>query len=144
MFIQYDGYACGAVSFSNAVKALGGDIDVESAKSLAGTTYKHGTSRQGIIRGLQSLGYKATPYHSRNPDNAWKWIKRHAPSCPIIALVDSQEHWLVLSGILGDKVIVVDGSPKEWENGVDAMGKQNVLERLNHLGHYYAIRVSKS
>ena len=132
------------MSFANVVLALGGDIDVETAKSLAGTTYKLGTSRQGIIRGMYSLGYKATPYHSRNPDNTWKWIRKYAPSTPIISLVDHQEHWIVLSGVLGDKVVVVDGSPKKWENGVEVMGKQDTLDRLNHLGHYYCIRVSKS
>ena len=128
------------MSLANAVRVLGGILDVETAKTLAGTTCRNGTSRQGIIRGLTALGYRATPYHSRNPDNAWKWLKKHAARTPIIALADHQEHWVVFSGAINDKIILIDGSPVEGDNGVEAIGKQSVLDRLNHLGHYYCIR----
>lgn len=143
MFLQLGSYECGAIAFANAVKALGGSIDIQTAKKLAGTNYREGTSRHGIIKASFSLGYKATPYHTRNPDNAWKWIKRHAPFTPLVCLVDLNNHWICISGVIGDKVILVDGSPNNGENGVDALGKQETLERLCNRGHYYAIRVSR-
>jgi len=142
--LQFNSYSCGVVSIINALSAFEFDVPpYDEIKRLAGTTYRGGTSRNGIIRAVTDLGFVATPYHSRIGDNVWKWIKRHAPNSSIIALVDNQTHWVCISGVIGDKVILVDGSPNKGENGVSIIGKKNTIERMNHLGHYYSIRIDR-
>lgn len=142
IFLQQDRYSCGAISLANAIQIIGGELSVDDAKKIAGTTYRNGTTRVGIMRGVRSLGYKATPYHTRNPDHAWKWIKKHSRTCPLISLVDHHGHWLVIFS-MGENVVTIDGSPNNGENGVTVVTKQDTLERLGHLGHYYLIRVSR-
>lgn len=130
------------IATQNAIAALKGESTYDEIKALARTTYRGGTTRQGVIRAVTTKGYRATPYHTRNADNAWKWIKKHSRTSPLIALVDHHEHWLVIYS-MGDNVVTIDGSPNDGENGVTVVTKQNALERLNHLGHFYLIRVSR-
>lgn len=143
MHLQEDGWSCGAISLSNALHLMGLDISVDDAKRIARTNRKMGTTRSGLIRGINNSGFRATPYHTRNPDNAWKWLRRHTPDSAIIALVDNQEHWVVFSKAIADKIILIDGSPNDGDNGVSVVDKQSALSRMSYSGHFYAIRVSK-
>ena len=145
MFIQTNSFGCGSFATMNAIEALGGTSTFEEIKKLAGTSYKAGTTRKGIIHALQAKGYKATPYRTNNPDLAWRWAKRWCASNPMVVLVDNWEHWTCLSGSIGDKIIMVDASPNldNGHNGVFPYDKIGLLERWVHRGIYYGIRVSK-
>ena len=141
---QPNGYACGTLSLINAANCLGATVDYDTAKSLAGTTSRYGTDRIGMIRAITGLGFTPTVYRSSSSENGWRYIRRWASESPIILLVDHHQHYVVVSGSIGDRVIVIDSGAniKGNEMGSFPYSKQELLDRWVHRGRVYAIRVS--
>lgn len=143
---QMNNYACGVLAIQNAIVALGGEADYDDVKRLAGTTSKDGTSTRGVLRALKSLNCKATHYKTRNGDNAWRFARKWATTQPLICDVDQNTHWVVLSGMIDDKMIIIDSGidASGEEKGVFPYGKEEWLSRWKSRGWYKAIRVSRA
>jgi ABC-type bacteriocin/lantibiotic exporter with double-glycine peptidase domain len=142
---QDNSYSCGTLSVMNVAKVLGVDVSYDEAKSLAGTTSRNGTSRSGIRRALNTLGFSAIPYSTNNSSNALRWLWKWSYTCPIILLVDSNEHWVSVTGRVSDKIILIDPSPNlhKGENGVHTLGREELLQRWLYR-RCYAIRVHRA
>jgi hypothetical protein len=142
---QPNGYSCGVLVVSNALNALGIPASYEDIKRVSGCTSRYGTTREGVIRALVEFGATGTPYRTRKPDNAWKFVRRWAATTPLICLVDSYQHYFLVSGVIGDRVMVVDSGAYITGNEMGAFpyDKQQFLDRLVHRGMCYLIRVSK-
>lgn len=142
---QPNGYSCGQYAVYNSIIAMGGSADLSEIKRLAGTSRQNGTTRQGVLKALVALGYKGTPYRTRNADYGWKYARKWAVANPLILLVDENEHWLVVSGLIGDRVIVVDSGADKSGNelGTYSFSKNDLLARWVYRNGMYAIRVCR-
>lgn len=145
---QINSFECGARSVQNALSTLGSDVDRKEISTLAGTSRECGTSKRGIVTAVRKLGFRATIYKTKNPENAWRWLKRNVSLYPTIALVDNGCHWSTFTGTISDRVILVDPSQYQTKKSPDGMGtfcysKSEVLDRWEYNGTFYAIRVSK-
>lgn len=145
---QINYFECGTRSIQNALSTLGVEIDRDEIRPLAGTNRVWGTSKRGIVSAIRKLGFKATIYQTRNKENAWRWLKRNAVAYPIIALVDVGCHWSTFSGVVADRVILVDPSQYQTKKAPDGTGtfcysKAEALDRWENDGSYYAVLVSK-
>lgn len=136
-------YDCGVVSVLNVCSVLGVETDYDTVKSFSRMN-RDGVSERGIIRALKGLELRYTEYKTHNTENGWRWLYRWADSSPIIVCLDKNEHWGVISGRVGDKVILVDSKPrlKRGENGVHPLSKSDLLERWMYRV-CYGIRVSR-
>jgi ABC-type bacteriocin/lantibiotic exporter with double-glycine peptidase domain len=136
--LQLDNFSCGAVAFQNAMKVMGEEYDIDSARDMVGTTKKKGTSKAGLVRGVEKAGYKAVVYRQRNGDLAWRWLRKWSPTNPVILLVDGNEHWLLAHGKSNGSVIIIDPTVeiKKKENGVFLLDKEDTLFRWKHAIHY--------
>jgi ABC-type bacteriocin/lantibiotic exporter with double-glycine peptidase domain len=96
------------------MKALGVKVSVKKLAKVCNTSPKNGTSELDIARGLKSLGL-APKFHLYETQKEFlKDIKDGTFTVPAICCVDNNNHWVVLLGILYDRVIVLDSnnSPK--------------------------------
>ncbi len=142
---QPNNYSCGIMVTFNVLNALGITASYDDIKHLSGCTARMGTTRKGVLRALKGLGADGTPYRTTNPENAWKYVRRWASSSPLVLLVDNHQHYFAITGMMGDRVIVVDSGAriKGNEFGAFPYTKSELLERWIHRGACYAIRVSK-
>ena len=142
---QPNDWSCGVLAVWNALHALGYDANYHDIRKLSKENCRNGTERQGIIRAIIGLGYRAIPYRSHNADNAWSFARRWAMRNPIIALVDGHTHYFTLSGVIDGRVIVVDSGANTTGNemGAFVFSKQELIARWIHRGSVYGIRVSR-
>ncbi len=145
---QINDFECGTRSIQNALLVLGLEIDRDEIRPLAKTNRIFGTSKRGIVSAVRQLGFRATIYQTRRPENAWRWLKRNAAHHPIIALVDMGCHWATFSGVIADEVILIDPSQYTTKKQPDLSGtfcypKAEALDRWENEGSFYAIKVSR-
>lgn len=142
---QPNRWSCGTLAILNAITALGGETDYETVYRAVGNTVRDGTDEYGILEGLIELGYRGWEYKGKNPDSAWRYVSERCGEYPIVLLVDDWRHWVVATGKLGNKVVVVDSDPnkKKNESGALVLSKPELLERWKYRGGFYAIRVSR-
>jgi ABC-type bacteriocin/lantibiotic exporter with double-glycine peptidase domain len=141
---QQDNYSCGAHAAINALRVLKLEVDYEDVKRAVGTTRKGGTTKAGLIRGIETFGVKATEYKQRNPDSAWVWLQKWCATNAVILLVDNRQHWMTAVSRVNGSIMMIDPTLpyKEGSNGVSVASKQEVLWRWQDR-ICYAIRVSK-
>lgn len=142
---QHNNYSCGVYGIFNALNCLGFTAEYDTIKTLAGTTSRYGTDRIGMIRAVKGLGFVPTVYRSSSSENGWRYIRRWASETPIILLADHHQHYFVVSGVIGERVIVIDSGAniKGNEMGSFPYSKQELLDRWVHRGRVYGIRVTK-
>lgn len=142
---QHNSFSCGTYAIINAITALGGETSYDEVKRLAGTSYRGGTTRIGILKALSALDYRGIPYRTSSPDYGWRFARKWATINPLIMLVDSHEHYFVATGLIGDRVIVVDSGADVSGNelGTFSYGRGELLTRWIYRGMMYAIRVSR-
>jgi predicted double-glycine peptidase len=141
---QTKNYDCGLAVFRNVLLLNGIDLSKDECKELVGTTYRGGTTKVGMVRGIKSMGLKPVIYRTRDDDLAWRWMKRHCESQSIVTLVDLDAHWVLSHGIVDGKVMVIDPTLgiKPDENGTYLYSKDDLLFRWKNK-EFYAIKVSK-
>lgn len=93
---------------------------------------------------LGRLGYGAREYETSDPDLAWRQVRRWAAKRPMIALVDNHEHFVAVSGVLDQRIIVIDSGAdiSDGQMGAFPYSKREWLKRWGYEGWYYGIVVN--
>ena len=151
MKYQRSTYSCGPASVVNAVRVFGQNVNEYTVRGYAGTD-KHGTDENGIMNALRELGYSASSYQTDSSNNAWQWLTGQLiHGSPVILCSEAWQHWVVIVGTLGDRVVLIDSSNTKRnrkENGVKILTKTQLIRtwhnaRKNIEGRLYAIAVGK-
>ena len=132
MRYQIDAWSCGPGALTNIFRAQGYKIDQRRIKRLAGTT-KMGTSPEGLISAVRSLGFVAVEYTSLERKHAWRWLLGTlASGMGVILCIDEWSHWVACIGLLGDRVIITDPANyknNKRENGTHSFSRQQLMRR---------------
>jgi hypothetical protein len=68
-----------------------------------------GTDEHAIMKGIRRSGCKPLPHLATGEAKARKLITRYlSQGIPVVILIDEQEHWMVLSGMKGQKFTWID------------------------------------
>jgi ABC-type bacteriocin/lantibiotic exporter with double-glycine peptidase domain len=147
--IQDDNYSCGACAVLNALESVGIEVDLGQIESLAGTT-PQGTDENGIMQAIDRLGLSSEVIAHSGPGSAdvakdWWWTsvwRGVLDGGPAIVYSRSRQHWMVLSGLLGDRMTLLDSDNDPANvaaNGVHSVDRDSLMDRTG--GELYAIRV---
>lgn len=128
---QPDKYSCGVYAIINSLLSFGDSRRRNQVEKLTSTTW-WGTDEKGIKNALLELGYKVKEYKSRSKQNAWEWTLNNSINYPLILIIDNNTHWVVVSGRIRNKVILIDS-----KEGVSIVGKKEFF----HIWENYAIRI---
>lgn len=136
--VQTRNYDCGLTAYGNAMRIMGVDLSWDECKALVGTTSRGGTTRAGMIRGIESSGFDAVAYKQRKTEPSWRWIRKWLKTNPVILLVDDDQHWVLAAGNSNGHVIIIDPTAdvKKAQNGVLLMDKTDLSFRWKHAVHY--------
>jgi hypothetical protein len=68
-----------------------------------------GTNEHALMKGIRRSGCKPLPHLVHGEAKARRIITRYIRrGIPVIILIDDQEHWMVLSGLKGEKIRWID------------------------------------
>lgn len=94
--------------------AIGENLTVSTAETLAGTHAVSGTTEKGMKRALKKLEKRAVEWNvaAGSPRIAWSTMLGHLhQGQPVLLVVQEDQHWVVAVGTLGaDRVVVVDSA----------------------------------
>lgn len=112
---------CGALALVNALDALGEKLSVRAAETLAGTSAVTGTQEGGLKKALKQLEKFPFVIQTKNELKAWTLLVGNLlQGHPVLLLVDDQEHWVVATGLLGERILVVDSADGAVVKSYDA------------------------
>lgn len=116
MRFQQTQASCGPAALRNALLARGVERSEEELAKLCGYRADIGTSPKGMMRALILIAKDHPallpgPFAERQSDVAMlRLLAAHRAGYVAILLVDSDEHWVVSFGTLGDQIIHVSDS----------------------------------
>ena len=145
MRFQARKYSCGAASVVNALRCYGRRVSEDTVRRVAGTNFD-GTDEDGIFLALSYYGFEGIPLSTNRKKIAWEWLKQNLiEGAPVILCVDDWSHWVVVTGVLGDRVILVDPertSHNKKENGTHVLKKDRLMRRwVTRCSELYGIAV---
>lgn len=101
-------------------------------RTSAGCT-EQGTDELGLIHAAREFGFVAVPNHTRDIHSAWAFVRSNAlDGRPSILCVDSWGHWSTVTGIIGERVILIDPARTQEnrrENGCHPLRRQDLVRR---------------
>jgi predicted double-glycine peptidase len=109
-------WTCGPASLLSVCKAYGINTTEEAIRDLAGTTEEGGTNPEQMAAAARALGLIAEPMEPMDFDHLMSCMDR---GYPVIACIqawgtqkemerDQAGHWVVFTGIDGDKISLMD------------------------------------
>lgn len=133
MRLQSRPWYCGAAAVVNALRCYGVRVREQVVAKHGGVSKEHGIQEHGIKQSLERLGYGWEEISERRYANAEGLLlaalrRGHA----VIVLVEEGGHWVVATGLLGDRVTVFDSQTGAWnrrENGVHVLQAGAQLRR---------------
>ena len=104
---------CGQHALLHALGCLGIHISIGEAHRRTGVSRLRamiaGTDEHAIMRGIRRSGCKPLPHLVHGEVKARKIITRYLrQGIPVIILIDEEEHWMVLSGMKGERFTWID------------------------------------
>ena len=104
---------CGQHALVHALGCLGIHISIGEAHRRTGVSRLRamfeGTDEHAIMKGIRRSGCKPLPHLVHGEAKARKIITRYLrQGIPVIILIDEQEHWMVLSGMKGERFTWID------------------------------------
>lgn len=115
---------CGQHALVHALGCLGIHISIGEAHRRTGVSRLRamfeGTDEHAIMKGIRKSGRKPLPHQVHGDAKARRIITRYLrQGVPVIILIDEEEHWMVLSGMVGERFKWID-SVDEWLAGASA------------------------
>jgi ABC-type bacteriocin/lantibiotic exporter with double-glycine peptidase domain len=139
---QRKGYWCGIASIANALEVLGIRRTQREIAKLCDVSEDAGTDETEMKRALMANGVAVDEWHEDCPDQSELWV-RHctANGWPAILCVDSDEHWVTVIGLCGERYLLFDPARN---TGIEVHDKVSLNARwVNDDGVYYGLGVSK-
>lgn len=138
--------SCGPAALRNALRARGVTRSEDELAQLCGFSPATGTPVRGMLRALALIAVDhpdITPAQLKEsrPDIALLKLRdAHSHGLVVILCVDSDEHWVVSFGSLGDRIHVADSDDDEM---VLHYTPPELIERWRGLGRaaFYGIVV---
>lgn len=131
--------SCGPAALRNALDLLGIERAEDELIKLCGTTAIDGTSPSQLLSALATISLSASEILlGRAVGNEIAIAVLHRHVCqgrPLLLLVDKWEHWVVVAGLLGNKLLVLDSADNE---GTLIYNEQDLATRWLHprFGYY--------
>lgn len=96
------------------------------------------------------MGVTATSHSSKDMADAWAFIRSNAmDGRPSVICIDQWKHWVVVVGVIGSSVIIVDPmgtKANRAENGIHVLSRTKLARRWrcpNEDRPFYAIAMGK-
>jgi ABC-type bacteriocin/lantibiotic exporter with double-glycine peptidase domain len=104
---------CGQHALVHALGCLGIHISIGEAHRRTGVSRLRamieGSDKHGIMRGIRRSGCRSLPHLVHGELKARKTITRYlGQGFPVIILIDEEDHWMVLSGMKGERFKWID------------------------------------
>ena len=104
---------CGQHALVHALGCLGIHISIGEAHRRTGVSriraLFEGTNEHAIMKGIRKSGCKPLPNLVHGEAKARRIITRYlSQGFPAIILIDEEEHWMVLSGMKGERFTWID------------------------------------
>lgn len=132
------------------MRALGKVVGQKTVAEAIGVTTE-GADEDDILHAIWSFGYSVDIFEGDCKTQARAWLYRMAPMAPVILCVDRWSHWVTLTGVCGDRFVLIDPerSPRNArENGVWIATARGLLRRWKtiradreHGGLFYGITI---
>lgn len=136
---QQTSFSCGAAAIINAVRCLGKKIPERTARAIAGTTPEDGTSPEGIVQGLETLGLQGEIFEKWSAQEA---LSELIKTTPAIICTQNAQHWVVVIGTIDKdkRFIVIDSSRTQKnmkENGIHVLTERELRKVWQTKGDKY-------
>lgn len=95
---------CGAAALTNALECLGIKLSQAASAKLASTTHD-GTSLRGLRKAIRLLD--KIPITVKSYEELVGFL---TTGCPVILIVDKDDHYVVAAGVLGERVVIIDSA----------------------------------
>ena len=137
---------CGPAALGNALRALGRSAPREGTLArLCGTT-SEGTGEEGIRDAARALGLAVRVLAPTSRMHAWAALcYALSEGAPVIVHLPGPDHWVVVCGRLGSRVVVIDSSnsvDNTRENGVRVHGRRAWIDAWGARGEYFGLVLS--
>lgn len=105
--------SCGPAALANALESIGIERTEDELATLSKQSVD-GTSSSNLRKAAEAVGVETFGICEQRIETA-KWaLEYHLRSGnPAILVVDNDEHWVAVTGMLGDRVIVVDSADND-------------------------------
>lgn len=113
---QYTDHNCGPTSIQNALLVLGFGSNQKTLAKLCGTHKVNGTDENGMIACLDFLGMATECFSDSSTQAAITWLRNSVCKYPVIACIDSWDHWVVVSGDCGGRICLQDSDFSDATN----------------------------
>lgn len=109
-------WSCGPTAIHNASCSLGLKPNLDRLIENSLCTARSGTGVAGMKRAIEMSGLRSTEFESDDEDAAWHWLCGNlSMGRPVILCIDEWEHYITVTGLLGELVIVIDPA-NEYDN----------------------------
>lgn len=139
---------CGPAAIVNAFRALGRKLAEPPIGAACECTENEGSTPEKLVEAIRSFGFGATKFETVDKKAAWGWLT----TClregkPVILLVLNWGHYVTATGILGNRVNIVDSTNEKYnkvENGIHVFGKREFMKKWLHTkdGAYFGIAIT--
>ena len=141
-------YSCASSAIRNVIESLNGIVPSEKYVRRICQTTLHGTDEKGIIRGLIKLGYSAEIFETSNETTFKNRLKKILiQGKKAIAVIDTHEHWIAVTGYSNKRIIFVDSDFKKVEQRFTlnefTMICRNI-DKINKKTCYFMIVISEN
>ncbi len=145
MKFQTTPYSCGPAAVVNALRCLGIKVKEKEARRVAGTTKKHGTGSEGIVRAVNKWA-RGDPFDVVGFDAALSqigdmWL-------PAIICVNGWDHWVTVIGTtVKGSYIIADpstGRRNRSENGIKILTERSLKKMWAHGRTYSGVTVTST
>lgn len=147
MRYQGETFSCGPAALSNAFRTLGLRVSEAQVRKASGCT-ESGTDELGLMAAAREFGFSAVPNHTRDVRGAWAFVRSNVlDGRPCLLCVDTWGHWVTVTGIVGERVIVIDPANTQknmWENGIHPLRSRDLARRWRNPREdepFYAIAI---
>lgn len=149
MRYQSTDHFCGPAAVANALKSLGRNITEQQVEAAVAKSQRkgepksvEGTTQGQIKRALEVLKCGYQEFSLAHTEAAWGTLRSYMmDGHPVLLCVDDNEHWVSGIGVLGPRVLVVDGTDSEL---VLSYNKEEMLKRWGCPGDvvtYYGLPI---
>ena len=139
---------CGPAALQSALQIHGVRVGQGRLAKILDTA-QDGTDELDLLNGLDRLGAQHHELSTDRRADARAWLLRFAPVAPILLCVDSFDHWVVVAGMCGPRLWLLDSSSEAWNRaglGRWALLPKTILKRWRAArrvaggsGRYYGI-----
>lgn len=110
MIYQNNNFTCGSAAIVNALQCYGRNVSFTRTSKLFSDP-QNGTNEFGIAQGLAYWGHPSLAINETKVKVGWLSIYNAVlKGNPSILCVDSNQHWIAVVGVCGEKIVTFDSS----------------------------------